>query len=186
MSDISPRIYLAPASSWNLEPSHASTPSNKPMRHASDCPVCSSGPWMYGRSDAATVPCPHAHLVTPIIDEELRGKTILLIQPYCIRRRRLLYNLKSLGVRILGYQSNSKSPGMSSFISDQDWLIGPPDDLDHALDAVNEWLEGDEQGGKKRTIDAIWSYDEYGESAASVSAPSPSPSQSPSSLIPHW
>ena len=106
------------------------------------------------------VPCPHAHLVSPI-DLQLKGKTVLLVQPYCIRRRRLLYNLKSFGVRILGYQSNP-TPGMSAFIADQDWLVGPPDDLDHALGQVQKWLQGTDEG-VMRSIDAIWSYDEYGQ-----------------------
>jgi hypothetical protein len=116
---------------------------------------------MFGAADAATVPCPHAHLISPI-DEDLRGKTILLVQPYCIRRRRLLYNLKSFGVRILGYQSQP-TPGMKAFIADEDWLIGPPDDFDQALAAVNEWTNGGKEG-EQRSIDAIWSYDEYGQS----------------------
>jgi hypothetical protein len=115
---------------------------------------------MFGATDAATVPCPHAHLISPI-DEDLRGKTILLVQPYCIRRRRLLHNLKSLGVRILGYQTQP-TLGVKAFIAEEDWLLGPPDDFDQALAAVSKWMNG-EKGGEQRCIDAIWSYDEYGQ-----------------------
>lgn len=76
-----------------------------------------------------------------------------------IKRRRLLDSMKRSGVRLVCYAS-SPAPGLEAFVWADDWILGPPDNFEAALAAVQAWQAAAPRGGRR--IDHVMSYDEYG------------------------
>jgi len=113
---------------------------------------------MHAPDMASHAPCSTSFDGKP--DPDLSGKCMLLVLIGSAGRRRLLHSMQSAGLKLVCY-APTKAAWAMQYITEEDWILGPPNDAAAAQQAVEAWLASPCSTGRRR-IDGVLCYDEYG------------------------